>query len=343
MPHTAAEVLATMTLREKAYQLLIVFPKDLMGVDPVTKAGDATCRALEQMPVGGLLYDRSNMVSRDQLRTMVENSQSYSKIPLIITCDEEGGRVARLMRTVGTPKLNAMLSYRDQGTGRAAENARILAGGLTSCAFNMDLAPVADVWSNPDNTVIGDRAYSTDYQEAADLVAAAVRGFHDGGAACTLKHFPGHGDTSEDSHYGSAYVRKSLDQLRAGELLPFAAGIRAGADAVMLGHLIVEDIDSEPAPFSRAIVTDLLRRELGFQGVVMTDSLQMQAMTDHYGLREMTVKAVQAGVDVLLCPSDPAAAADALVDAVESGTISQSRLDESVLRVLRMKENRGIL
>ena len=149
--------------------------------------------------------------------------------------------------------------------------------------FNADLAPVADVWSNPDNTVIGDRAYSDDFAQAAELIPEAVRGFHSGGVATTLKHFPGHGDTLADSHDGAVYVSKPLEQLRREELLPFRAGIASGSDMVMIGHLILTEIDAaQPAPFSYRIVTELLREELGFQGVVITDGLQMKALTDSY-------------------------------------------------------------
>ena len=214
---------------------------------------------------------------------------------------------------------------------------------MAACGFNMDFAPVADVWSNPKNKVIGSRAYSDDFQQAAELVAAAVEGFHEGGIACTLKHFPGHGDTSTDTHYGSAYVHKTLDELRQEELLPFQAGIDAGADAVMMGHLIVDQVDEQPALFSYAIVTELLREEMGFDGVVITDSLQMQAMTDYYGSDEIAVRAVQAGVDILLCPMNLDKAINALTQAVEDGEISEERLDESVLRILRLKQRCGLL
>lgn len=337
-PDPAEELLAGMTLREKICQMFMVYPSAITGVSKVTSAGEATRRALEAWPVGGLLYDRSNMVSQEQVRAMLADAQSYSKIPLILTCDEEGGRVNRLMDTVGTTKIGPMLDYKDQGTEKAAENARTIASDLLSCGFNMDLAPVADVWSNPANTVIGDRAYSDSFQQASELVAAAVKGFHEGGTACTLKHFPGHGDTSADSHYGSVYVHKTLEELRQGELIPFRAGIEAGADAVMMGHLILDQIDDQPALFSYKLVTGLLREEMGFTGVVMTDSLQMQAMTDHYGSGEIAVGAVKAGVDVLLCPGSLEDGVSALTDAVESGEISEERIDESVLRILRLKE-----
>ena len=341
---TKAELLLkNMTLEEKIYQMFMVFPSAITGVSPVTAAGETTEKGLEIYPVGGLIYDRSNLVSQEQVRTMLANTQSYSKIPLLLTCDEEGGRVNRLMGTIGTTWVGPMLNYREEGPARATENARIIAEDLLSCGFNMDLAPVADVWSNPNNTVIGDRAYSTDFEEAAQLVAAAVEGFHAGGAACTLKHFPGHGDTSADSHYGSVYVYKTLDELRSAEFLPFASGIGAGADAVMMGHLIVQDIDTEPAPFSYKIVTELLRQELDFNGVIITDSLQMQAMTDHYGSGEIAVKAVKAGVDLLLCPADLETSATALLDAVECGELTEAEIDAHVLRILTMKERRGIL
>jgi beta-N-acetylhexosaminidase len=202
---------------------------------------------------------------------------------------------------------------------------------------------VADTWSNPANTVIGDRAYSDDFEQAAELVAAAVEGFHEGGVACTLKHFPGHGDSSTDSHYGSVVIRKTLDELRAGELLPFKAGIDAGADAVMVGHLIVSDVSEEPASFSYELVTGLLRQELGFNGVVMTDGLEMKAMADHYGIETIAVRVVQAGVDILLGPAEPEKAVQALLNAVESGELTEERINESVGRILTMKERWGIL
>ena len=342
-PDPAEILLADMTLHEKVCQLFVVQPADITGVYKVTAAGETTRQALERYPVAGLLYDASNLVTMDQTKTMLTDVQTFAKIPLILTCDEEGGRVNRLMHTIGTTYIGPMLNFKDQGAEKAAENAKTIASDLKSCGFNMDLAPVADVWSNPNNTVIGDRAYSNDFEQAAGLVSAAVEGFHAGGVACTLKHFPGHGDTSADSHYGSVYVYKSLDDLRAAEFLPFRAGIAAGADAVMMGHLILPDIDGQPALMSYKIVTEILREELGFDGVVITDSLEMQAMTDHYGSGEIAVKAVQAGVDLLLSPQSLDKAITALTQAVEDGAITQERLDESVLRVLRLKLDRGII
>lgn len=332
-----------MTLHEKICQLFVVHPETLAGTAPVLSVDESMARVLSDWPVGGFLFDRTNMTGQQQVSDLMQDLQDMSEIPLILTCDEEGGRVNRLMKTVGTTYIGPMLDYENSGAETAFENARTIASDLLSCGLNTDLAPVADVWSNPDNTVIGDRAYSTDFALAADLVAAAVEGFHAGGTACTLKHFPGHGDTSADSHYGSVYVYKTLNELRQGELIPFQAGIDAGADAVMVGHLILPELDSEPAPFSHRIVTQLLRGEMGFDGVVITDSLEMQAMTDHYGSGEIAVRAVQAGVDLLLCPADLNEAAAALEQAVADGTLTEARIDESVRRILTLKQEQGML
>lgn len=337
-------IISEMTLHEKICQMLILSPEALVGKWEVTSAGEPMKEALERLPVGGILYSKPNMVSKEQVKAMLEETQSYSSIPLIMTCDEEGGRVNRLMNTVGTTYVGPMFDYKDMGTETAYENAHTIASDMKSLGFNADMAPVADVWSNPGNTVIGDRAYSDDFFQAAELVAAAVEGFRDGGVATALKHFPGHGDTLADSHDGAVYVSKTLEELREEELLPFAAGIEAGSDMVMIGHLVISSVDGEqPAPFSYDIVTRLLREEMGFDGVVITDSLQMKALTDSYDSGEIALRAVAAGVDILLCPEDPEEAVQALTDAVESGEISEERINESVRRILSMKIDRGIL
>lgn len=336
----AEELLADMSLREKLCQMFLIYLSALTSAAPVTAADEQLAQALADWPVGGFLLDKTNMTDAEQLRALTAALRSMSALPPILTCDEEGGRVNRLMSTVGTTWVDAMLDYESEGAQTAFENARTIAADLAQFGFDLDLAPVADIWSNPDNTVIGDRAYSTNAATAAGLVAAAVEGFHAGGTACTLKHFPGHGDTSADSHYGSVYVYKTLDELRENELIPFQAGIDAGADAVMIGHLIVSDVSDEPALFSRELVTSLLREKMGFDGVVMTDGLQMQAMTDHYTSGEIAVKAVKAGVDILLCPADLEQAVTALEQAVAVGTISEARIDESVLRILNLKLTR---
>ena len=336
-PDRAEQLLAGMTLTEKICQLMIVCPETLTGVSPVTAAGETTRAALEQYPVGGFIYTLDNLVTREQTLAMIDNAQSYSEIPLFISADEEGGNVGRLMYKLGTTWVDPMYSYRDQGTAVAWDNAYTIGSDMAALHFNLDFAPVADVWTNPANTVIGDRAYSDDFDQAAELIPEAVRGFHDAGIMCSLKHFPGHGDTSTDTHTGAAVVGKSVDELMAGELKPFIAGIEAGADMVMVGHITMTAIDGErPASISREVVTGLLREKLGWDGVVITDGLEMGAL-DGYGMGERCVMALEAGVDILLGPDDIPGVVQAVTEAVQSGRLTERQIDESVLRVLSLK------
>lgn len=338
----AEELLTGMTLREKLCQLMIVRPETLTGESPVTAAGETTRLALESYPVGGLIYSVDNLVTQEQTREMITNTQSYSEIPLFISADEEGGNVGRLMYKLGTTWVNDMYSYKDMGEDTAYANAYTIGSDMVSCLFNTDFAPVADVWTNPENTVIGDRAYSDNFTQASELVAAAVRGFTDAGVVCCVKHFPGHGDTSTDTHEGAAVVDKSLDELRAGELLPFESGIEAGVDMVMVGHITVTAVDDEPATISKAVITDLLREELGWDGVVITDSLDMGALAG-YDNGEVCVKFLEAGGDILLGVPDIEAALTALETAVTDGRLTESRIDESVMRILTLKIEHGII
>lgn len=349
-PRTSAEVrkdaaqalLDGMTTHEKICQLLIVQPEVLTGGSTVTGMTDELAAALRTYPVGGLLLSAGNMTSGEQLAALTTALSNGGKTAPLISVDEEGGRVARLMNTVGTTKLGSMYSYRAQGTQGAHDNAQTIARDIAAYGFNTDFAPVADVWTNKRSNAIGDRAYSDDYDEAAELVAAAVKGFHDGGVICCLKHFPGHGSTKTDSHDGAATVDKTLPQLRQENLKPFMSGIAAGADMVMVGHLTVPTMDDAPASLSHKIVTNLLRYDLGFRGVIVTDGLQMQALAQ-YTDGEKAVLALAAGNDMLLEISDVSGTVAAIEKALADGTLSRAALDESVLRILQLKLAHGIV
>ena len=349
-PRTSAEVrkdaaqalLDGMTTHEKICQLLIVQPEVLTGGSTVTGMTDELAAALREYPVGGVLLSAQNMTSGEQLAALTGALADGCKTVPLISVDEEGGRVARLMNTVGTTKLGSMYSYRAQGTQGAHDNAQTIARDIAAYGFNTDFAPVADVWTNKRSNAIGDRAYSDDYDEAAELVATAVKGFHDGGVICCLKHFPGHGSTAADSHDGAATVDKTLPQLRQEDLKPFVSGIAAGADLVMVGHLTVPTMDDAPASVSRKIVTNLLRYDLGFRGVIVTDGLQMQALAQ-YTDSEKAVLALAAGNDMLLEISDVPGTVAAIEKALADGTLTQAALDESVLRILQLKLAHGVV
>ncbi len=343
----AQEILAEMSLSERVYQLFLVTQEQLTGYTTVTQSGAVTEQAIQTYPVGGIVYFAANIIDPDQCTAMISNIQSYSRLGLFIAVDEEGGSVARLANNaaMGTTVFPSMAEVGSTGDpDRAYAVGSTIGSDIAQFGFNLDFAPVADVNSNPDNPVIGDRAFSSDADGAAEMVAAAVQGFQDSGVLCTLKHFPGHGDTSTDSHLGYTEVTKTLDELRSLEFKPFQAGIEAGADLVMVGHLSVPQVTGNdlPATLSKTMI-DLLRDELGFEGLIITDSMSMEAITDRYSSGEAAVLAVQAGVDILLMPADLQAAADALVSAVEEGAVTEERINENVLKILKVKLEHSII
>ncbi len=333
-------ILAGMRREEKVWQMLVVFPQEITG-ERSTADGALWEEGFRARPAGGVVFDGDNIASETALKDMLAAAAGAGEITPLLCVDEEGGAVARVAYALGvTTKFHPMFDYRAEGPETAFANARTIAGDIAGFGFNTDFAPVADVRTNPDNAVIGRRAYSDDPEEAAALVAAAVDGFHAGGVLCTLKHFPGHGDTAEDSHTGAASCGRTREELDECELKPFAAGIAAGADMVMVGHITVPALDpAQPATLSKAVVTGLLRGELGFSGVVVTDAMRMGALTEHCAdPAEAAVRAVEAGCDLILAPEDTEAAAQALLE-----NVSDARLDESVRRILRMKLSAGLL
>lgn len=356
-----AGLLGEMTLREKVGQLFLVRPDALdpalsqqtiddADVSGVTEVSETMAAFLEEYPVGGVVLFGKNITDEVQLRGLIAGLQRSSPVPLLIGIDEEGGVVARLANSpgFGLPQYESAAAVGAQGTDAVRAMSAEIGTYLAGYGINLDFAPVADVNTNPDNPVIGTRAFSSDPQEAADCVNAAVEGFSRAGVLCCLKHFPGHGDTAGDSHDGTVYTEKTMEELRACEFLPFEAGIRAGAPLVMVGHIAapnaVEGEESDlPATFSRVLITDVLRDELGFAGVVLTDSLAMGAITETYTPGEAAVLALQAGADLLLMPAGLAQAYDGVLAAVEDGRLTEECIDESVARILALKQQAGLL
>ena len=337
------DLIAGMSLEEKVAQMFFVTPENLTGVDAATQAGETTRQALTQYPVGGLIYFSKNIYDEEQLTTMIRNSQSYSEIPLFIGVDEEGGSlVARIANhpNFDVEKFPDMAEIGATGDpSRAYEVGSTIASYLKDYGFNLDFAPDADVLTNPNNTAIGVRSFGSDPDMTAQMVEQAVKGFQDHQVSAVIKHFPGHGGTTTDSHNGAAIVDRSLEELRSAEFLPFEAGIQAGVDMVMVGHLQVPQVisDDTPASLSSEMITDVLRNELGYDGIVITDSLSMGAITTYYTSADAAVKCIQAGVDMLLMPYSFTEAYQGVLDAVNSGEISEERINESVTRILKVK------
>ncbi len=342
------EMMEGMTVSQKVYQMFIVDPESLTGVTNVTQAGDKTEKALRQYPVGGLIYFSANLKSREQTTKMILNTQGYADqigMPrLFMSVDEEGGAVARCASKLSTTKFPPMMTLANEGNPQRAYDAyKTIASDIGQFGFNLDFAPVADVITNPDNTEIGNRAFGSDAQTVAKFVEQAVMGLQDNGVMAAVKHFPGHGNTSVNSHDATSTTDRTLDEMRSCELIPFAAGIEAGADMVLVSHLTALGVDdTAPASLNRTIITEVLREELGFDGLVITDGLRMKAISDHYTPKQIARMAVDAGVDILLLPQNFRETAAALIELVKSGEITEQRIDQSVRRILTAKLMRGI-
>ncbi len=352
---------ADMTLRQKVGQLFLVRPDALdpslaqnviddADADGVTEVSGSMREFLEQYPVGGVVLFGKNITGKAQLQTLIEDLQAASAVPLLIGVDEEGGAVARLAKVpdFDLPQYESAAAVGAQGPAAVREMSVTIGTYLAGYGICLDFAPVADVNTNPDNPIIGTRAFSSDPQAAADCVTAAVQGFEQAGVLCCLKHFPGHGDTARDSHDGAVSTAKTMEELRACEFLPFAAGIQAGAPLVMVGHIqtpnaVTGEEAGVPATFSRTMITDVLRGELGFTGAVVTDSLSMGAVTGSFSPEEAAVLALQAGADLLLMPAGLTQAYDGVLAAVEDGRLSEERIEESVKRILALKQRAGLL
>ena len=343
----AQAVLDTMTQEEKLWQLFFVTPEALTGVETATRAGDTTKDALEAMPVGGIVYFAKNLENAEQTRQMLENTQSCVRIPLFLGVDEEGGSVARVSSNpdMGVSPIASMAEFGAQGDAAALYSAVSgLAAGIKALGFNLDFAPVADVASGK-SAVIGERSFGSDAALCASMSSIASGALADNGVISCLKHFPGYGSASADDHNGPAEVTKTLEQLEQCDFLPFISGIEKGVPFIMVSHLSVPAVtgDDTPCDLSYAAVTETLRNKLGYSNVIITDAQNMASITGRYGASEAAVAALKAGVDMILMPDDLQAAYDAVQAAVESGALTAQRIDESVLRILRIKAQYGLL
>lgn len=320
--HTAKDVLGKMSLREKVGQLFIVRPEALArkGNAETASATDKVCDTvisrLEEYPVGGVVLFSRNITG-------------------------EGGRVARIANSgyYDVASYKSMEYIGKSGdASKAEEVGRQIGMYLKKLGFNLDFAPVADINTNPQNIVIGDRSYGSDPSLVAEMVSAQLDGMHDSGITGTLKHFPGHGDTKDDTHSGYVSIEKTWDELKVCELIPFTASLPK-TDMVMVSHITAVNVtnDNLPSSMSEMMITEKLRNELGYDGVVITDAMAMGAVADNYTSAEAAVTAVKAGVDIVLMPQNLDEAFNGVMNAITDGEISMARLDESVLRILKMK------
>lgn len=345
---TAERILGTMTLEQKVAQLFFVTPEQLTGADRVTEAGEAMEAALATLPVGGVICFSQNIETPGQLREMLANVRRFSTevaagIPVFLGVDEEGGPL--VSRVANSPAFDVatfphMAAIGGAGDVTRAERVGTAIGSyLNEIGFNVDFAPVADVLTNPENTVIGPRSFGADSQLVADMVVAEATAMLATGVLPCVKHFPGHGDTNADSHTGEAVSTRTREDLDSCEFEPFRRAIAAGVPLVMVGHIKTPNAaaDDLPASLSRVMIEETLRRELGFGSIIISDSFQMGAVTERFSPADAAVKFLEAGGDMILMPEDLDAAYQGVLDAVASGILSRERIDESCLRVLGTK------
>lgn len=340
------EIIDGMSLEEKAAQLFMITPEALTGVGQVTQAGEGTKSAIEEYPAGGIIYFAQNLQNPEQVRNMTEKTQEYSMertgLPMLLSVDEEGSAVTRFGNN---PQFGFDSSADMQEIGKSGDPQKAYELGtrigsfLADLGFNMDNAPVADVLSNPENTVVKDRSFGSDCKIVSEMALAELSGLEDQGITGVLKHFPGHGATAADTHEGYAYTDASLEEMKGNELVPFIDGIEAGADVIMAGHISCPGVtgNDEPASLSEKMISGVLRKELGFDGVVITDAMNMGAISEAYSSSEAAVKAIRAGVDIILMPVDFKQAYEGVLGAVENGELTEERIDESLYRIIELK------
>lgn len=311
----------------------------------LTKAMKET---LEQYPVGGVTLFSRNIWNRKQTKKLIRKLQKNSSTPLFVCVDEEGGDVARIGNN---PKMktDTFPSMKEIGKTEDADYVYYMAETIGSqigeLGFNVDFAPVADVKTTEMNSEIGTRSFGDDPKKVAEYVSAYVKGLESQNICSTLKHFPGQGSSSGDTHQGSVDIDSSISKLRQIDFVPFVNGMDAGADFVMISHISVSRVTetSEPASLSNLIMTTILREELNYSGLIITDAFDMASITDKYPAGDAAVKSFEAGADIILMPEDLPGAFDAVLKRVQSGKITEKRLNDTVQRILKLKFQKGIM
>lgn len=345
------DILKNMTLEEKIGQMLFV-GLDTLRADgktgKLTKMNRTIEGKIKAWSPGGIILYGKNIEDKEQVTELTEELQQASRIPLLIGTEEEGGENSRIasQEKIEVEETEEAQKIGEEGNStKAQETGQIIGSYMTEMGFNLNFAPVADVSETTENTIMGSRTYSSDAEVTSDMAAAFIKGIQSEGVSAVLKYFPGQGSLTDDTHKGAADITKTIKELRKTEFKPFSAGIDAGVDFIMVGHASVSSVteNQTPASLSKLMIAEILRNELQFDSVVITDSMNMKAITETYSPEEAAAKAVKAGADMILCPDNGREAYEGIRRAVKDGEIEEKRLDESVLRILRVKIRRGVI
>lgn len=350
--YASLEYLDLMTDEEKVGQLFTVNLEqmdDTKGEYYEHKKITKTMKEnLQKYPVGGVILFSRNIWNRKQTKKLIRKLQKNAAMPMFISVDEEGGDVARIgnnkkMKTDTFPTMEEI--GKTQDADYVYYMASTIGSQIGELGFNVDFAPVADVKTSEMNSEIGTRSFGDDPKKVAEFVSAYVKGLESQNICSTLKHFPGQGSSSGDTHQGSVDIDSSISKLRKIDFVPFVSGIEAGADFVMVSHISVSRVTetSEPASVSKLIMTTILREELDYSGLIVTDAFDMACITDKYSAAEAAVKSFNAGADIILMPQDLPEAYDAILSKVKSGKITEKRLNDTVERILKLKFQKGIM
>lgn len=342
-----------MTLKEKIGQMFYVRLESLdttihwktyadLQENPMHDLNKTIRDVNAKYPIGGLILYAWNIKDKPQLAKLISDIRALNGKPLLCI-DEEGGRIARIAKNENfdVEVIGPMADIGKTGDPKNAYHAgNVIGTYLTKYGFDIDFAPVADVNTNPDNIIIGDRAFSDKPEAAAPMVVSYLQGLKDAGVTGCVKHFPGHGDTKTDTHFGYASTQKTWAEMLQCEMVTFKAGIDWGCQLIMTAHIGIPNVTGSdvPATMSSVILQDKLRGELGYQNIIITDGMEMGAITTQYSSEEAAVNSIKAGVDIVLGPKNFVPAFEAVLKAVEEGTITEERINQSVRRILKMKK-----
>lgn len=328
-----------MPLEDKVAGLFVVTPESITGVNTAVKAGDGTREALTKYAVGGVIYSDKNIRSKEQLTEMIDNTRNFSRYRLFVAVQEESGNVSTVAKAgIGTKTDSAQTIGQTGDVNNAYLAGSTMGGYLSELGFDLNFAPVADL-NTVEGSALKDRTYGNDGDVTAAFVTAMMQGMQEQNVTACLKYFPGMGSTTKDTKDGMSVTERTLEEFRANEFKVYQAGIEAGADMIMVGHLSAPALigDNTPCSLSPAVVTTLLREELAYDGVIVSDALNKKAISEYYDSEQAAILALRAGCDMLLMPENFEQAYNGVLKAVQEGTISEERINDALKRIYRIK------
>lgn len=342
----AIAVVSGMSLEQKIAQMFIVTPDELTGANGATVVGNTTKRVYAEYPVGGLIYEKDNFKTREQTQKMLKDMETLSietvALPIFLSVEEEGGKASVIASKspIDVDNIKNMSEVGATGDNtKAYEAGQTIGNYLYDLGMNMDFAPVADVLTNADNTAMAKRSFGADGAVAGAMVCGVLDGLSENNVIGVVKYFPGYGCTGGDGSEGAVSTEKTLEELKASELVPFQLAIDTRAEFIMVGHVSVPSITGStlPSSLSEYMITQVLRADMGFEGVVVTDAMNKKAITASYDSAEAAITAIEAGADIILMPEDFKEAYEGVLEAVRSGEISEERINTSLVRIVKAK------